>query len=397
LSRSKSILYISHDASRTGAPIIFLNFLNWFKDKTDFPYNILIGRDDGPRGELITEFQNLAEVQIFNKRAIFTPFGPLTNAINHYASSINNYSHHRILKKVLSNYDIGLIYSNTIVNGHILDFLSFLKCPVITHVHELNFLINHGFGSENLRLVRKHTTKYIAVSNAVKNSLMNDCEIPENDIEIVYGFTPIDEQRVGIKSGAQNSIAKKYKIPNNAFIIGASGTIEWRKGPDLFIQLAKAVFNRNSEDPIHFIWVGGTTEKIYYQTLLHDLAKLGLEDHVHFTGVCDNPFDYFELFDVFTLISREDPFPLVMLENASLANPIVCFNKSGGAHEFVKDDCGFVVPYLDIEAMADKIIELKNKPKLRKALGKSASQRVRDKHSIDISAHNILEIINRFV
>jgi glycosyltransferase involved in cell wall biosynthesis len=60
---------------------------------------------------------------------------------------------------------------------------------------------------------------------------------------------------------------------------------------------------------------------------------------------------YFAAFDVFALVSREDPFPVVCLEAASLGKPIVCFNSSDGEKEFVENDCGFVVPDLDIEIM----------------------------------------------
>jgi glycosyltransferase involved in cell wall biosynthesis len=56
------------------------------------------------------------------------------------------------------------------------------------------------------------------------------------------------------------------------------------------------------------------------------------------------------------LTSREDPFPLVCIETANLSKPIICFEKASGTTEIVSQGGGFIVPYLDVEAMAEKII-----------------------------------------
>ena len=110
--------------------------------------------------------------------------------------------------------------------------------------------------------------------------------------------------------------------------------------------------------------------------LRSDLRLLALEDRVHFVGNKPNPLDYSSLFGVFALVSREDAFPLVMLEAASLGKPIVCFADSGGATEFVNNSCGFVVPYLGIEAMAAKVLELLESVSLRRSLGEQAAKKV---------------------
>jgi len=95
------------------------------------------------------------------------------------------------------------------------------------------------------------------------------------------------------------------------------------------------------------------------------------------------------------LVSREDPFPLVCLEAASLGKPIVCFDKAGGMPEFVEDDCGFIVPYLDTEAMAEKIIELIKNPELRQRLGERARKKVKERFDVEVQAPKIFSLIQR--
>ena len=132
-----------------------------------------------------------------------------------------------------------------------------------------------------------------------------------------------------------------------------------------------------------------------WNELQQDVKAAGLEGIVHFVGSSPKPLDYFAAFDVFALTSREDPYPLVCLEAASFGKPILCFAGGGGEPEFVEDDCGFVVPYLDIEAMADRVLELMDSPELRQRLGTSARAKVRARHDIEIVAPRILEVIRQ--
>ena len=88
---------------------------------------------------------------------------------------------------------------------------------------------------------------------------------------------------------------------------------------------------------------------------VRQIEDSGLAAHVTFLGPKPNPRDWFRAGDVFLLPSREDPFPLVCLEAAEAGMPVVCFAEAGGMPDFVEDDAGFVVPYLDVEAMAEAV------------------------------------------
>jgi glycosyltransferase involved in cell wall biosynthesis len=101
--------------------------------------------------------------------------------------------------------------------------------------------------------------------------------------------------------------------------------------------------------------------------------------------------------DVFALTSREDPYPLVCLEAAALGKPIVCFAGAGGAPEFVEQDCGFVVPYFDVTAMAGRIASLLESADCRIKMGAAARRKVAERHDISVAAPRILEIIERTI
>jgi len=361
------VLFISHDARPHGAQILLLHFLKWFKANSQIPFEVLLKED----GLLRPDFEALAPVAVWNGRSPDR------------------------LETQLKQANIGLIYSNTITNGSVIDSLSSLNCPVICHVHELEYCLNYQTDRDNNKQIKRLASHYIAVSRAVQQSLVQNLKIRENQIDVVYEFIPT---HLGpSQSRARDRIRSKLKIPPDASVVGACGTTDWRKGPDLFIQLARLVHQRQTGKPVHFVWVGGQSEGPHFATLWHDVKHMNMEDYVHFTGAVRNPLEYFSTFDVFCLTSREDPYPLVNLEVASLGTPIVCFDDSGGAKEFVEDDCGFVVPYLDLETMADRVSDLLGCPELRQRLGQRAAAKVRERHDLEDTAPQILRIIESFL
>ncbi|MCB1018007.1 MAG: glycosyltransferase family 4 protein, partial [Acidimicrobiales bacterium] len=166
-------------------------------------------------------------------------------------------------------------------------------------------------------------------------------------------------------------------------VIGASGTTEWRKAPDLFLALAAAVERRRPGG--EYPWVGGADRGPEIDGVLADRDRLGLTDSVRFVGEQPDARAWFAAFDVFALVSRDDPFPLTVLEAAALGVPVVAFD-STGAREFLADGCGVVVPYPDVEAMADAVVRLLDDGPGRAALVEAARRRVRADHDLGVAA-----------
>lgn len=299
-------------------------------------------------------------------------------------------AHLASLRRRLAESDIRLIYSNTIVNGKILDFLSFLHCPVICHVHELEEPIRQ-FGTENIDLVKKHALVYIAVSEAVKKNLVEKHDIPEAKVQVVHGFIPTAKYHAAKDDDCLSVVRKELGIPAAAKLVCACGSIELRKGTDLFLEVARRVAQAYKEAPVHFMWVGGLPEMV--DQMRKQVRAYRLADFVHFIGSKSDVGPYYEASDVFLLSSREDPFPLVMMEAALRGKPVVCFSGSGGAPEFVEEDAGFVVPGFDVDQMARRIADLLSAEGPRRRMGAIARQKVLDRHDIAIGASRIVAII----
>jgi glycosyltransferase involved in cell wall biosynthesis len=379
---SGTILFISNDASRTGAPIYLLRLLRWLRDNRDDSFCTLVGT----YGALAPQFEELGETDYFEPRptVIYRVLRRLKWNRAYRAS------HQRTLRAALSRRDIRLVYCNTIANGEILQHLSFLRCPVICHVHELESSIAH-FGPGNMALIKEHASQFIATSQSVKSNLSGRHGIPEERIRLIFGGIPIEQVPRSGSGAVREAVRRELGIPLQSKLVCGAGSPGHRKGTDLFLRVAEDVRHADGNGNVHFVWVGGNSDSVH--RVRKEIESSPLRDVVHFVGSKAEMNAYYDASDMFLLSSREDPFPLVMLEAASRGLPIVCFAESGGGPEFVEDDAGTVVPGFDTAKMAQEVMRLLSAPQLSRRIGKAGQQKVANRYTLDICAAKIAEVI----
>ena len=362
---SKRILFVSHEASRTGAPKILLFFLRWLKANTDLQLFILFKRG----GELLSEFEALGKVFIWPSEKInrFLLIKGMAKIGIPLEAWYVRYLHTRFRR-----YKFDLIYINSITCSDIIVSLkrdASLPASVVCHVHELKIIIQ--LLAPDLAEAKKYIDQYIAVSEATKQNLVDHEHVPEERIAVVYEFIPVDETQQ--TSSSPTTIRQKLGVPQNSLVIGGAGYVHWRKGHDLLISAAKIVDTLKPNNNFAYLWVGSISEENRVM-VEEDIRKADLQGKIKFTGALANPQEYFQTYDIFVLPSREDPFPLVCLEAIALGKPIVCFEGAGGIPELVAKGCGVAVPYLDTMAMAKTIIEFAEDPKLLEKLSRKAKE-----------------------
>ena len=177
-----------------------------------------------------------------------------------------------------------------------------------------------------------------------------------------------------------------------------AGTIDWRKGPDLFVQLAAEV-RRLTCEPVAFVWLGGTLEGADYERLRSDVER-SQGENVFLIGTRPDPLPWFSAADVFALTSREDPYPLVALEHATLAHPIVAYD-SGGIGELLRPAgpaaARGLIDFLDVTTMARRVLEFLDSDSMRRLAGQELQRRVLEKHDVHVAAPVLLEHLARSV
>lgn len=373
-AQTGTIVFVGHGASRTGAPTSLLNAVRWTAQNKKYECIVLLGNG----GPLVAEYAKHASVYLWNTKA--TPVSyplpgsallpSLLRKIGIMAKQANSKHHAEILSAV-AKHDVRCIFNNTGVNGAILQALRTVSdAPVVSRIPELEGYMRKNNRNGSVDRILMLTDHFVAVSETVKANLVQRHSVPAERIDVVPGACAAARVRRG-----DATLRANQGLAEDAFLVGACGTLDYRKGVDLFIQLAHHCVNRLGRRDVHFCWIGACVSHDSCIEYKFEVEHLGLQDHLFFIGQVEETSVAFADLDVFALTSREDPFPLVMLEAARQGLPVVCFQDSGGATEFVDEAIGAAVPMLDIAAFAQAVLALRDTPERRHKLGEAAYQR----------------------
>ncbi len=334
---NKKILIITHNTSLSGAPKMLL--LLWESIISKYP-NIKVdvlslSKDGGlvDRFKRISEnfynynnYSNTSDISFFER--IFQKIG-IKNRKNLTPRQ------KLFLELEKNNYD--LIFANTVVTIPISTFL-LNKCPIIVNVHELDTVLNEYL--PDIFDYESKISKFIVPSQINKECLLSR-NIPEHKIEIIRDSSKLE------------FCQRNFHFDDQAvFRVLGCGAAYWRKGDDLFLQLASIVCKANSK--FKFYWVGPQTEE-KKRVNTADVKKLNLENNLFFIDEVEFN-DLFPSMHLFALTSREDPFPLAAVEAGLFGLPIVCFDKATGISEVISEE--MVSEYLNVNQMAEIVLTI---------------------------------------
>jgi len=360
------VVIIGHDACVAGAQNLLLALLREWKRTLPFPFRlVLVGN-----GPLRSQYEAICPTIV-----------------------LTDYPEPARKKAVLAEFvttQPRLIYSNTVVNGPLLAELRRLGCPIITHVHELQRSIERWAPGEIMQATLRCSDHFIAVSEPVAENLRSKHGVPAKAISTIHAF--IDTGRPSADASSAQSLRQDLGVAQDQIVVFGCGTTDWRKGPDLFVETATLAC---TGDPrLRFLWIGGGSSE--EQRKLDGMVRQkGLEGRVRFLGQRSDARDCFALGHIFLLSSREDPFPLVALEAADAALPVICFEGTGGMPGFVENECGFKVPLGDVSAAASAVARLAGDAELRRKLGVAARAKVARCHSTAKAATEITALVER--
>ncbi|MEZ8147325.1 glycosyltransferase [Enterovibrio norvegicus] len=344
---SPTIIFVSHEASETGAPAVLLSLMQWIKDNTNINFSILVGAS-GPWNE---KFINIAPTFFFDHP--------------HTEQDIREFCGNNVQS----------IYINTIAAANYANSLSYLHAEFITHVHEMESVFE--VFKDNVETLKNICNKFISVSPGSTSAI--EKRFPNAEITYIRPFIQPYQKQVYIE-----------KAQGKKIIFGC-GAVEKRKGFDLFCQVALEIKQQGYTD-IEMHWIGSDVGKDL--NAAQTIQEFDVANIVKYLGSKENPRDYFSYGDLFLLTSREDPYPLVCMEAAEHQTPVICFDQqAGGMYSFVESDAGKVVEYLNTDAMASAAIELLIDKEQLKALGQRAKDKVAERHYVSSAVPKILELL----
>lgn len=144
-------------------------------------------------------------------------------------------------------------------------------------------------------------------------------------------------------------------------IVLAVGRLDYIKGFDLLIEAWSLVCKSNNDWMLHL--VGGGNEETNLKT---QAMNLGIDSRIVFHGAQNNVDQFYRQSSFYCLSSRNEGFPMVLLEAQTFGLPIVAFDCDTGPAEIVENGkSGFLVKPENVDDLALKLLLMMDCSKLQ--------------------------------
>lgn len=384
---NKKILYVNHVGLISGAERVLQNLLTRL-DRTEFEPIIAVPES----GRLFTELTN----QGMKVYPIQTPLLIRTNnpfKLFRYFFGLLKVT--KSLKAIIIQENIRLIHANSF-SAHLYSILAakLTHKPLIWHMHDI--ITPRWFNKYFIWFAGKMADKIIAVSNAVRDSLIN-LGVSADKIQTVYNGMNCE---LPIPSAADgHKIRNKFFIPNDTILITMVGAITPWKGQHILLQAVAKL--ATSTPSVYYLLVGDIlldSDKVYQQNLNNIVKQYQLESQVVFTGFRPDVLKIMAASDIIVHSSvKPDPLPTVILEAMTLKKPVVAA-RIGGVPEIVESGkTGILYAPGNIEELAAAIQQLINDINLRSTMGDAARNRVERLFNIIQNITNIESIYQQLL
>jgi len=233
--------------------------------------------------------------------------------------------------------------------------------------------------------------KTIAVSEKTKDQLTHMPFTKDKFVVVHNGLSPINYlPRETARQELASKIWKKgfdLESLNNVLIIGTIAELHKNKGVDFLIQGINQIKDKL---PNTLVWIIGDGEE--KNNLRELIKKHNLKDHVFLLGKIDDAKKYLKAFDIFTLTSRTEAFPYVILEAGQASLPVIA-STVGGIPEVISDfNLGMLVRPGNLKEIKLALTRLIDNPAERATFGKNISKKVNKEFTVERMVRKTMEV-----
>jgi glycosyltransferase involved in cell wall biosynthesis len=231
--------------------------------------------------------------------------------------------------------------------------------------------------------------RIIAVSREDKHFLEEKYRLKN----VTYLTNGIDFSAIPHDKGSGESktlLRKELNLPEDDFLFITVARFDFQKGYDILIKAIAKIKDtlERTKTNCRFVFVGDGSEFAGMKVLSQCLS---VSPYILFLGGRTDVYDILKAGDVFLLPSRWEGLPIVLLETGLLNVPVIASDTYGN-REVIKEGNGILFKNLDIEALAQVIMEvLQNKYDLA-AFVKNLFQEIQINYSLEKMLSGLREI-----
>ncbi|PYE16603.1 glycosyl transferase family 1 [Paraburkholderia silvatlantica] len=370
------VLVVSHEASRTGAPVLAWNICRELRSQFNV-IALLLGN-----GELEDHF-------VADSDVVVGPYNPGERDPRALTP---------VIEELRRRYPIRTAIVNSLASRAVLEPLAKCRIPSVLLIHE--FFKFHCSPDELVDAMAWAGATVFSAEVVRANAAIERTRPAANLAYIIpqgKSVIPRDPKLAGAvqrKSEVADVIARRGRKP---FIVLGAGTVEYRKGVDLFIATAAEIQRMDPETDILMVWVGRMVDvyRQYANYIEEQIQRSGLMDRVLLAEATPDLEEIYQLADACLISSRLDPLPNIAIDAMAAGLPVLCFEKASGVAENLVGDeltrqC--VLPFLNTEEAARRIVELYRDPHLRANLSDSMRKLAKDRFDMSRYVKQLVEL-----
>lgn len=258
--------------------------------------------------------------------------------------------------------------------GRTAAFLSNLKI-VFSTVHNTK-----GYSAKKERLYKHLTTKYIAISDTVKEYIVKELKINSSKVEII--FNGIDKSTLTAVKCDRDSKLKELKVDPKKLILLNIGRVEYQKGQIYLVEAVRKLVQKFPD--IHLIIVGNTElDRQCYKEIVELIDSYGLKEYFTFTGVRKDIPEILNASDIFVFPSLFEGFSLTVMEAIACGKPVVATDVGSIREIIVDGENGTIIPPMNSDAIADSLYKYLSDESYLKKISANAYSSFSDKFTIE--------------
>jgi glycosyltransferase involved in cell wall biosynthesis len=205
------------------------------------------------------------------------------------------------------------------------------------------------------RVSSRRVSAHVAVGERSARAVEEAIGLPSGSVRTIYN---------GVPDLPVEPLPRRGSGP----VIGAVGRLAPEKGYDLAIRALRDVPDAT------LVLVGDGSERERLGALA---ADLGVANRVELAGWSEEPRRYLPGFDAFVLPSRQEGFPLAVVEAMLASVPVVAADVGSVGEAVLDGETGYLVPVEDPAALAERLRHLLSDRELAQRLGRSGRERAR--------------------
>ncbi|MGE3361591.1 MAG: glycosyltransferase [Acidimicrobiia bacterium] len=301
----------------------------------------------------------------------------------------------------LGSFDV--VYANTVVAAAAVAPLAESGRPVVVHTHELGRAIE-AIGADAIRRGVLASRAVVAVSAGTEAAMRR--LLWPFDRRIIRSTEPLLEQRLAVArelgprphlpTGRGGAARPDGFAPDGfarggsavgRFAVGGFGTFCSLKGGDLLARVAVLAAAEAAAGHWSVSWLGGTSPEA--DALLRAGGAAPDAHPLRLLGEHAEPLSRLRELDVLALLSRQDSYPLAMLEAALVGVPTLAQAGSGGPEEFARSGGAAVVEAERPDLVLEALRALEAAPALRALMAAAGRRHVLAHNRVDRVARDV--------